>query len=413
MIIKRIARPVNSTSTPMTLPELVEFSTRTVSGQSVTAESSRNVSTAYRCINILSDDVAKMPLQTLISTGPGKIERMRPNNRTENLAWLMEVRPNRYMTPFVFKKILITWLVTHGDCYAWQPPRRPGRRREIFILPSDRTYPVYDRDGNVWYRTEFLDHSVAYLPDVEVFHLMINSTDGISGRGVITYARETIGRQLGAHDTQGRFYGQGLNASGLLWVAGEVNSEARKKIRAEYERAMSGSENAYRLAVLDNKVTKFEQITMKPVDAQFLEGIAENDLEIANFFGMPLFKLNMGKQAYNSNEQANLDYLNTTLDPYLIQAEQEALLKWLTEEEQNTTYLRFNRDVLLRTDATARTAVLEKKILSGQLTPNEARQIEDMPAYAGGDNYFVPANMAVIAPGGEVQAIGGQKANNG
>jgi HK97 family phage portal protein len=266
------------------------------------------------------------------------------------------------------------------------------------------TYPVYDDDANIWYCATFSDGSVEYLPDAEVFHLVINSSDGITGRSVISYARETLGRQLGAHDTQGRFYGQGLNASGILWVKGDINDEARKKLRKSYETAMSGSENAYRLAIMDQKIDKFEQITMKPVDAQFLEGIAENDLEIANFFGMPLFKLNMGKQSYNSNEQANLDYLNTTLDPYLIMFEQEGHIKWLTEEEQNFTYLRFNRDALLRTDAGSRIEVLQKKILSGQLSPNEARQIEDMPAFAGGDVRLVPSNMAVIKPDG-VEAI--------
>ena len=159
---------------------------------------------------------------------------------------------------------------------------------------------------------------------------------------------------------------------------------------------MGGSKNAYRLAVFDNKITKFEAITMKPSDAQFLESIQQNDLEVANFYGMSLFKLNMGKQAYNSNEQANLDYLSTTLDPYLVQWEQAAMLKWLTEAEQNYTYFRYNRDVLLRTDAKTRAEYLEKKIFSGQMTPNEARQIEDMPAYPKGGRFYVPTNMTSI-----------------
>lgn len=406
MIISRIANPVNTAvpSNPMSLPEMIEFNSATAAGQNVTVERSKNISTAYRCINIISDDVGKMPFQVFTSRFLGDVTRQKPDSRMENLAWLMEVKPNRYMTPFVFKKTLITWLLTYGDAYAWQPPRKAGRQREVFILRSDMTYPVYDDDANIWYCATFSDGSVEYLPDAEVFHLVINSSDGITGRSVISYARETLGRQLGAHDTQGRFYGQGLNASGILWVKGDINDEARKKLRKSYETAMSGSENAYRLAIMDQKIDKFEQITMKPVDAQFLEGIAENDLEIANFFGMPLFKLNMGKQSYNSNEQANLDYLNTTLDPYLIMFEQEGHIKWLTEEEQNFTYLRFNRDALLRTDAGSRIEVLQKKILSGQLSPNEARQIEDMPAFAGGDVRLVPSNMAVIKPDG-VEAI--------
>jgi HK97 family phage portal protein len=207
---------------------------------------------------------------------------------------------------------------------------------------------------------------------------------------------------LGAHETQGKFFAQGLNPSGILWSAGELSKDGRDKVRDTFQESMSGSSNAYKLAVIDSKFTKFEQITMKPTDAQFLESIAQNDAEICNFYGVPLYKLNMGKQSYQSNEQQNLDYLNTTLDPFLVQWEQAAALKWLSDEEQNYTYFRFNRDVLLRTDAKTRAETIEKRILSGQMTPNEGRQIEDLSAYPGGDAHYVPGNMARVGDDGSL-----------
>lgn len=398
MLISRLLNALTPAPQKLTLPELVSsFGYANAAGQTVNAETSKNVATAYRCINILSDDVAKMPLQAFINRTPGKIERLRANNWMQNIAWLLEVSPNRWMTPFVFKKLLISYLVTCGDAYGWAPPLRSGQRREIYVLDANITHPVYDLNGDIWYQTIRPDTLMPdYLPDVEVFHLLINSTNGINGRGVIRYARESLGRQMGAYETQGKLYAQGLSPAGVMWMAGELGKEAKNKVRDEYAEAISGSRNAGRLAIMDSKVTKFEKIAMSPVDAQFLESIQENDTEIANFFGVPLYKLNQGKQSYQSNEQQNLDYLNTTLDPYLVQFEQEAGLSWLTEEEQNYTYFRFNRDVLLRTDAATRAAYLEKKILSGQMTPNEARSIDDMSAYTGGDKHYIPANMTVI-----------------
>lgn len=393
----RLPKRIRNVDETLRLPELLEaWGLTSSSGQTVNVESSKNIGTAYRCINVLSDDLAKMPLQVFLSRNRGEIDRMRPNSYMQNIAWLLEVSPNRWMTPFIFKKTLMTWLVCWGNAYAWMPTWQPGERRDIFILKADRTTPVYDLQGNLWYQTRFDNGQMEYLPAVEVFHLMINSTDGITGKSVISYARESLGRQMGARETQGKFYEQGLNPGGIMWMNGEVKKEARDKVRDSYAEAMSGSGNAYRLAVMDNKVAKFETITMKPVDAQFLESIQDNDLEIANFFGMPLYKLNMGKQSYNSNEQQNLDYLNTTLDPYLVQFEQEAALSWFTEEEQNYMYARFNRDVLLRTDAKTRAEYLDKKIMSGQLSPNEARAIDDMPAFDGGDDRYIPANMMKI-----------------
>jgi len=399
MIFEQFVKSIRN-QTPaqvLSLPQLVESMGMTSSsGQTVTAERSKTISTAYRCINVLSDDVAKMPMQTFISRRLGQIDRMRPSSMMQNIAWLLEISPNRNMVPFIFKKTLMQWLITWGNAYAWQPPRRPGQRREIFVLNSSATWPYYDLDGNIWYQSTFSNGETHYLPDVEVMHLLINSVDGINGRSVITYARESLGRQLGAYQTEGKFYSQGLNPSGIIWSAGELNKEARNKIRDSYEEAMGGSSNAYRLAVMDSKVTKFEPITMKAVDMQFLQSIEATDREIANFFGMPLYKLNMGKEAYASNEQQNLDYLSTTLDPYLVQLEQEAALKWLSEEEQNYTYFRSNRDVLLRTDAKTRSEVIEKRIESGVLTPNEGREIDDLPAYEGGNKHYIPANMMAV-----------------
>lgn len=391
----------------MTLPEFIRIGGigGNSSGQVVTEDTCKSIATAYRAFNVLSDDFAKIPLQTFMARQPGKIERVAPDARMQNISYLLELSPNRYMTPFIFKKTFIMGALVHGGGYIWNPIQRIGARRELFLMNPATTIPVFDPQGNLFYQTTFSNGDTEYIPSVEVLALIINSKDGITGRGIITYARETFGRQMGAHQTMAKFYAQGLNPGGLLWVNGDLDKEGRKILRDGYQEQMSGTENAYRLAIMDSKVTKFEQITMKLVDAQFLETIQATDVDIAKFFGMPLYKLNMGKEAYNSNEQQNLDYLNTTLDPYLVQTEEGARLRLLSEFEQGFTYFKFNRDVILRTDAKTRADVLRSKVQTGLLSPNEARQIDDNSSYPGGDLHFIPANLAVIAEDGTVAAI--------
>jgi HK97 family phage portal protein len=379
----------------------------------VTIESSRRIHIAFRCMNILSDDIGSMPLQTFQKVG----ERLNPADAPGNIAWLLEVEPNRWMNPFIFKKTIILWLLNWGASYIWM---RPGAQ-ELIILPSDATVPLYEiSSGNLWYQVTWPywspmynpNRNPVYYPDVEVLKLLINSDDGITGRSVMTFARESMERQLGAHDTQGRFYKQGLNPGGILWMAGELNKEAREKVRETYEEAMSGSENAYRLAILDSKATKFEQISMSPDDAQFLESIQATDVEIANYYGIPLFKLNSGKQSYESNAQLDLDYLKTTLNPYLTQWENEAKRKWLTQAQlARGWYHKFNRAEILATDANNRAVYLEKKILSGQMTPNESRAIEDQPPYPGGDSHYIPANIGQVLPDGSIKTGGAAPAS--
>jgi len=397
---KKTPAPVNAVTEGIELPELVNMMGMTTgSGQVVTPESSKNVATAYRCGNILSDDIAKLPLQVFVSRRTGELERQRPDPFLHNLAWITERQPNRWWSPFQFKKQLAQWLIHWGNGFVWQPPMYP---REHFILPANVTYAVFDRAGELWYSTRFRgDRHQSYLPAVEVAHTMINPDEtGFNGRGVVQYARETIGRQLSAYASQNSLFKNGLSAAGILWLAGESKPEVRKKVREMYEEVMSGETNAGRIAILDKKVSQFQPVTMQPKDIQFLNLIQDNDIAVMNYYGMPSYKLNTGKQAYNSNEQNNNDYLSTTLDPYLVQIEQVGGLKWLSLEEQGYTYLRFERSALFRTNAKERGDYLNAAIQNGRLKPNEARQIEDRAAdpNSAADKLYMPSN---IQPMGE------------
>lgn len=386
-----------------TRPELAaNFSYTTNSGQAVSPESAKRIATVYRCANIISDDVAKLPLQQYVSRGPGDIIRVRPDALRRNMAYLVEVQPNRNQIAFIFKKTGILWLLFWGDMYIWTPPGR--RMREMFVLPSNAIIPYADDNGLIRYQVQ-IDGITDDIPAVEILHVMINSTNGINGKSILTYARETIGRRQGANETQDKMYSQGLMPGAMVHVPGTLDKSAREKIRQSYSEAISGSNNAGKLLVLDEKVDKFETIPISAADAQFLESISATETDIANFFGMPLFKLNSGKQSYESNDQQKLDYLDSTLDPYLVQIEQAAQVTWLTSEEQAYSYWKFNRKALLRTDTKTRSEYLKGNILSGQMTPNEARAVEDEPAYPGGDLHFIPSNMAVVNPDGTIQMI--------
>lgn len=402
MIIRNLVQNAPNAPAPIvpeTRPEYVRsFGAYTTAGKTVSAETAKTLATAYRCGNILSDDIARLPFQVFQKRGRS-IVQVDPNPVTRDTAYLIEIQPNRWMNPFVLKKTVMLWLIYYGNAYIWTPP---SNYREMFILAADRTCPKFDQDGNIWYQTTFPNGEEKVLAGADVLHLMINSTDGLSGKSVLTYARETMGRQLGAHETQNLVYSQGLNPSAALYVAGDLDAAARAKVKEAYLSAIKGSQGSGGVAVFDNTVSKFEPISMKPVDAQFLETIQATDAEIANFYGLPLHKINMGKQSYESNTQQQQDYIDTTLDPYLVQWEQAARLKWLRPEEQASTYLRFVREALLRMNAKDRAEYMKNKILSGQMSPNEARQIDDLSAYEGGDGYYIPSNMAQVAPDGSL-----------
>jgi len=286
------------------------------------------------------------------------------------------------------------WLLFWGNALIWQPA--PPAQRELFILPTNMTTPKLDQNGYLWYEVRFPNGDKKMIPAVEVMHVMINSTNGLWGRSVLEYARETVGLRLGMSETQSSIQGSGLNPSAYVQVNASLDKAGREKYRESYSDVMSGSGNAGNLVVFDNKVTKFEPITMKLTDAQFLESIDHSDLDLANFFKYPAYKLNMGKQSYESNEQQDLDYLKSTLDPHLVQWEQAARLRWLPETDQQSGYFKFIRESILRTNAKSRADLHATQIASGLLTPNESRAIEDRNSYPDGDKFWMNRNNGEI-----------------
>lgn len=375
----------------------------TESGERVSVAAAQSIATAYRAKNIISDDVAKMPFQVVRRNGRN-IEQVAPDSITRNMAYLLQVSPNLWgWTPFQFKKANIEWLLFYGNTYIWNPTSGP---RQLVILPADKTQPVFDLDGNLWYKHVFSNNTAKYIPAVEILHLLINpDATGFIGRGVITFARETFGRRISANKTQSKFYKQGFMPAAYIQVDGELNPDARKKVRDAYSESMSGAENAYSLAVFDNRITKFEPINIQLKDAQFLESIDATDRDICNFFGLPEHMLNRGKEAYNSNEQKYIEYINGTLDAHLVPWEEAARIKWLSREEQETTYFRFIRESLLRMDSKTRAEKNEIEIRSGQRTPNEAREKNDMSASDDplADRLFMASN---IVPIGQAAPLG-------
>ena len=389
MIISKAAKesiktaPVQVDNTNSPHKEFIStYGEQTAAGERVNVERSQTLSTFYRAANTIIDDVAMMPFQQFARVD-GNISRVEPDTKLYNIPYLMEVSPNQWgWTPFQFKQVKMQWKLFHGNSYVWRPPVFP---QQLLILPADITRPVIEKEtGRLWYEVRFSNtEKPEYIPDVEIMHEMINpDASGFIGRGVVRFARETIGRRLGANKTKSKFYSQGLNPSGILFLENiEIKDDAeRDKIRDGFTGKISGSDGAYSIAVADKRIRDFKPVSLSPKDSEFLASMEYDDREIANFFKMPLHMLNMGKEAYNSNEQKFGEYLQQTLDPHLVAMEQGARIRWLTFEQQGSNYFKFNRSSLLRMNAKDRAETNEILIRSMQRTPAECREKDDYNA---------------------------------
>lgn len=368
---------------------------RTQSGQAVSVYSSQCIATAYRAKNIISDSVASMPFKQYHRDGKKRSE-VDEDAIVRNIPYLTQVMPNDWgWTPFQMKKAFTEWLLFYGNGYIWRPPVSPA---QLFVLAANNTRPLFDMAGNLWYEHKFASaDKPAYIPSVEIMHLLINPDQtGMMGRGVISFARETFGRRLSANRAQSMLHAQGFMPAAVMKVNGDASKEIRDKIRAAYEDSMSGTDNAYRLAIIDNKIESYTPVDMMLKDSNWLESIQATDDDIALFFGIAAHMLNRGKEAYNSNFEKFEEFKALTLDPFLIPWEEAARIRWLPRSTQGSDYFKFKRESLLRMSPKERADMNSVKIQSGQLSPNEARAQDELDPYDLGDQYFINSGIQPI-----------------
>jgi HK97 family phage portal protein len=95
---------------------------------------------------------------------------------------------------------------------------------------------------------------------------------------------------------------------------------------------------------------------------------------------------------YNNVEQQNLHFLQYTLKPYLTRIEQRLNLL-LSPKERKKLYFEFDTASILRGDAISRGEYYKTMHLSGIMTANEIRALENRAPIEGGDQLLSPVNM--------------------
>jgi HK97 family phage portal protein len=360
------------------------------SGENVTQSSAMKLSAWFGSVSILVDDVAKLPRHVFKRSpnGDRQIDYDHPVHR------LLSVQPNRRMNPSSFMKLLEYKRVNWGNGYAFVDTDFNGYPSELFPLPPEYTVPYIDDNGYLWYVLNVPGLSMRKLPASEVIHVKGFTTDGITGQSYLGYARDAIGAGLAEQKFEGNLYQKGLKLGGILRTPTKLDPIGKDKVRREFERMTSGLSNMHRVAVLDMG-EEFTKIDMPLKDAQFIETKTANIADIARFLKMPLYKLQEGKQAYNSNEQQEGNYLTSTLDPILIQYEEEFHLKLFAQREQKKWYVRFNRNALLRADLAARKDFILGMTQGGVYTLQEGRAFEELNRYEPGSEN--PAERLLVS----------------
>lgn len=373
----------------------------------MTADKAVTYAAVKHCVDKISSHIAQCPLNL------HKITKDRNEKVTSHPGYrLLRVSPNRYQTPYVFKRQLMTHALLWGNgrAYIW----RNGDRFELIPLMPDRCESILaegekvhiykvNRDERLSLaediqrelaaaKRENRQPDVVVLDDADVLHWPGFGFDGVSGKSVVQMARQSWSLGLGQETTELNRQKKGYNGGLMLHAPPGVfrKEEDARQFLENFRKDHTGDE-ANPVGMLREGITA-EVKGMSNSDAQFLESRKFQREEVMLWFSMPTMPGDSASVSYNSLEQKNLTYRIDCLGPWMTTIEEECERKLLTESEvKNGYYFKFNDGAILRTDKQTTATIGATLIRSRVVNPNEVREWFELNPYEGGEQFENPA----------------------
>ena len=360
-------------------------------GQFVTDWGMLSYSPVWSALWMISDDVAKLPLITYRTRDPWERERAR-----DHAAYRVLRRHTGELTAFDWLSSSIANALLYGGSVT-RIIRSPDNRQLALKFYSARKWSMVRENGrNVYLLTDDDDVQRAYS-ELEVIHLKGLSMDGHRGLSILEFARNTVGRALAAEQFGDGFYSNGIMPQGWFMHPGnetELTDEGAQRLLDKIE-ARHRERRSFGLL---REGMRFEPAGITPSDALLIDALNWGVKDAARFFKIPPHKLgDDAKTSYNSIEQENRAYLDSTLMPWTAKLEFEINHKLFTRREQATLFAEFETNAFLRPTVKDRFAAYATAVQWGIMTRNECRDRENLNRLEGLDEPLTPMNMAVGA----------------
>ncbi|MBP2027408.1 HK97 family phage portal protein [Acetoanaerobium pronyense] len=374
----------------------------------VKGKNALKVATVFSCFRILTEGISKLPV------------KMYKNNKKDSSHYLyniLKIRPNPLMSAMDFWKTLEFQRNLNGNAYAYIDfDKKTGLIKALYPITSSKVKKILVDDTRItkkemWYIIE--DNGDTFkIPSDEMLHIKGLTDNGLVGISPIDYLVDLIENAKSGTDYINKFYKNGMQTKGIIHYVGDLNQRAEENFRNRFERMSSGLNNAHRVSLLPIGY-QYQAISQKLAESQFFENNNLTIREIASAFGVKMHQINdLSRATFSNLEESMKEFYIETLQPVLTAYEQELMYKLLrTDEIEAGYYLKFNIDVILRSDLQKRFESYQKGIQNGIYTSNEVREKEELEPKEGGDRLLINGNMIPIDMAGSQYPKGGETEN--
>lgn len=351
------------------------------------------IAAAFSAIRLIAETIGTLPLHLYRRTDKG-----RQKATDHPLYSLVHDQPNEYMTAVEWKESMAVSIITMGQAY--NPVARfesTGRVISIQSVHKSRVQPEKQRDGSIMYWLTKPDGSRVLMSRRDICPVRgFGGTGELEGMAPHRLHSNSLALTMAVEKYGAEFFGSGGRPLGVLTTESEFREEQRDKIRANFAKYVRESWQSGQLPLLE-KGTKYQQVTTKNDEAQFLETRKHQIAEIGRIYRVPLHMLmEMDRATYANSEEERSMFLEMTLLPYLVRIAQALNSCLLTKEERRTHYFEFDVNGFLRANSGARAQFYKDMRTAGAITQNEIRRWENLPEVDGADDLHVPLNMAPV-----------------
>lgn len=345
----------------------------------VTTESAMKVPAVFCAVGFLSRCLASLPLHAYRKTSEGDAARI-----DNDLQMLLNEAANDEWTSFDWREYSWQQVFTGGRGVSWIE-RAGVKPVAIWPMDPDKTIVIM-RGGRRFYRFEGQDEYPA--ADVIDVPFMLKR-DQLSVRSPIREGRDAIGLALAMNSFAGGFFGSGgtppLSLEGPL----PQGPDAYRRAQADIKRAIDMARKTGLPFFGMPPGHSLKPVGIDPAKGQMTEARLFQVQEIARIWGLPpSFLQDLSKGTFSNVEQDDLRLIKHTIGQWAGKFEQQLNLK-LFGRTRRARYVEHSLDGLARGAFKDRIEAIARGIQTAQITPNEARGLENRAPLPEGDKLYI------------------------
>lgn len=332
-----------------------------VNGKTITKQQAMSIPVVTKSVNWIASAISGLPIKMYKRTDKGYVE-VYDDYRLP----LLNNYSGNCMTANDLKKQLITDLLLDGNGYAYIS-KLGNKIEKLSYIPTNKLTYTESVDNinkivNIWVDGK-------QVQDYNVFRLVNNTKNGVSGIGFVSDCQDLLSTILGSLQYENSSISSGVRR-GFLKSKAKLDKDKMDELKQAWKRLTNPNQSD---VLVLNAGIEFEDASSTATESQLSQNKTINMHQILAYFGLPT----------NFFEGANSDsYLTAVRIAVLPIVKQlvTALNNYLLLESEKQD-LKFDIDTseLLRINANERFTAYQTGLSSGILTIDEVRRMENLP----------------------------------